>query len=107
MGRKIFSDRFARCLIESPFGDIYARPGRDLRAREIATAGALTVLSCAPQHLKVYNGGRAESTCSVPREEIAEARVSCGIEWTVRAKEVFAHRDEAQSNATGWEPVQL
>ena len=29
---------FARYLIEFPFGDIYARPGLDLRSREIATS---------------------------------------------------------------------
>lgn len=28
---------FARYLIEFPFGDIYSRPGLDLRSREIAT----------------------------------------------------------------------
>ena len=33
---------FARYLIEFPFGDIYSRPGLDLRAREIATLAALT-----------------------------------------------------------------
>ena len=32
---------FARYLIEFPFGDIYARPGLDLRSREIATIAAL------------------------------------------------------------------
>ncbi|ENZ8057820.1 TPA: carboxymuconolactone decarboxylase family protein [Klebsiella pneumoniae] len=31
---------FARYLIEFPFGDIYARPGLDLRSREIATIAA-------------------------------------------------------------------
>ena len=35
---------FARYLIEFPFGDIYARPGLDLRSREIATIAALTAL---------------------------------------------------------------
>ena len=32
---------FARYLIEFPFGDIYARPGLDLRSREIATIAAI------------------------------------------------------------------
>jgi 4-carboxymuconolactone decarboxylase len=34
----------ARYTIEFPFGDIYSRPGLDLRAREIAVVAALTVL---------------------------------------------------------------
>ncbi|SUX71082.1 4-carboxymuconolactone decarboxylase [Citrobacter amalonaticus] len=41
---------FARYLIEFPFGDIYSRPGLDLRSREIATVAALTALdNAAPQ----------------------------------------------------------
>ena len=38
---------FARYLIEFPFGDIYARPGLDLRSREVATIAALTALGNA------------------------------------------------------------
>ena len=38
---------FARYLIEFPFGDIYSRPGLDLRSREIATIAALTALGNA------------------------------------------------------------
>ena len=38
---------FARYLLEFPFGDIYARPGLDLRSREIATVAALTAMGNA------------------------------------------------------------
>ena len=34
---------FARYLLAFPFGDIYARPGLDLRSREIATIAAWLV----------------------------------------------------------------
>ena len=34
----------ARYTIEFPFGDIYQRPGLDLKSREIATVAALTQL---------------------------------------------------------------
>jgi 4-carboxymuconolactone decarboxylase len=37
----------ARYLIEFPFGDIYSRPGLDLKSREIATVAALTALGNA------------------------------------------------------------
>ncbi|CAK1884414.1 4-carboxymuconolactone decarboxylase [Vibrio crassostreae] len=45
----------AKYTIEYPFGDIYSRPGLDLKSREIATVAALTALgNCAPQ-LKIAN----------------------------------------------------
>ncbi len=34
----------AQYTIEYPFGDIYARPGLDLKSREIATVAALTAM---------------------------------------------------------------
>jgi hypothetical protein len=45
---------FARYLIEFPFGDIYSRPGLDLRSREIATIAALAALGNAAPQLKVH-----------------------------------------------------
>lgn len=53
-GLKKISSDFARYLIEFPFGDIYARPGLDLRAREIATIAALTALGNARPQLEVH-----------------------------------------------------
>ena len=47
---------FARLLIEFPFGDIYTRPGLDLRAREIATIAALAAMGNATPQLKVQIG---------------------------------------------------
>ena len=35
----------ARYTIEFPFGDIYQRPGLDLKSRELATVAALTALA--------------------------------------------------------------
>lgn len=45
---------FARLLVEFPFGDVYTRPGLDLRSREIATIAALTALGNAAPQLKVH-----------------------------------------------------
>ena len=39
---------FARYLVEFAFGDIHARPGLDLKARQIATVAALTALGTVP-----------------------------------------------------------
>nr|WP_178113131.1 carboxymuconolactone decarboxylase family protein [Acerihabitans arboris] len=61
---------FARYLLEFPFGDIYSRPGLDLRAREIATIAALTAMgNCAPQ-LRVHI--QAGLNVGLTREEIVE-----------------------------------
>src|SRR5271157_5689964 len=38
---------FARYLIEFPFGDIYSRPGLDLKSRENATIAALAAMGTA------------------------------------------------------------
>ena len=40
----------AKYTIEFPFGDIYQRPGLDLKSRELVTVAALTALgTCQPQ----------------------------------------------------------
>ena len=61
---------FARYLIEFPFGDIYSRPGLDLRSREIAVVTALTALGNATPQLKVHL--QAALNVGVTREEIVE-----------------------------------
>lgn len=48
---------FARLLIEFGFGDIYSRPGLDLKSREIAVIAALTALGNAAPQLKVHIHG--------------------------------------------------
>jgi len=48
---------FATYLVEFPFGDIFSRPGLDLRARELATVAALTALGTALPQLKVHING--------------------------------------------------
>jgi len=50
---KSFPD-FARLLVEFPFGDIYARSGLDLRARELATVAALCAMGSALPQLRVH-----------------------------------------------------
>lgn len=44
----------SKYIIEFGFGDIYDRPGLNLRDREIATIAALTVLGHAQPQLKVH-----------------------------------------------------
>jgi 4-carboxymuconolactone decarboxylase len=96
---------FARYLIEFPFGDIYSRPGLDLRAREIATVAALTAMGSATPQLKVHI--QAGLNVGISREEITEvimqmavyAGFPAALNGLFAAKEVFAHHDLAKVNA--------
>lgn len=90
---------FARYLLEFPFGDIYSRPGLDLRSREIATIAALTALGNAAPQLKVHIG--AALHVGLTQDEIVEvimqmavyAGFPAALNGLFAAKEVFAsHR---------------
>ena len=70
-------EAFARYLIEFPFGDIYARPGLDLRSREIATIAALTALGNAEPQLKVHIA--AGLNVGLTQEEITEAIMQMAV----------------------------
>lgn len=92
---------FARYLIEFPFGDIYSRPGLDLRSREIAVVAALTALGNAAPQLKVHIHGALN--VGVSRQEVVEvlmqmavyAGFPAALNGLFTAKEVFAERDAA------------
>ena len=91
---------FARYLLEFPFGDIYARPGLDLRSREIATVAALTAMGNAAPQLKVHIG--AALHVGLTQEEIIEVMMQMAVyagfpaalNGLFAAKEVFAANNE-------------
>lgn len=101
---------FARYLIEFPFGDIYARPGLDLRSREIAVVAALTALGTAAPQLRVHINGALNVGCT--RQEVVEvimqmavyAGFPAALNGLFAAKEVFAERDTAGKTDTPPEP---
>jgi 4-carboxymuconolactone decarboxylase len=90
---------FATYLIEFPFGDIYSRPGLDLRSREIATVAALTAMGNARPQLKVHI--HASLNVGLSRVEIVEvimqmavyAGFPAALNGLFAAKEVFAEID--------------
>ncbi len=90
---------FARFTVEFPFGDLYSRPGLDLRSREVATIAALTALGTMPQ-LRLHVG--CGLNVGLTREEIVEiimqmtAYAGFPAAWNglVAAKDVFAERDQ-------------
>jgi 4-carboxymuconolactone decarboxylase len=92
---------FARYLIEFPFGDIYSRPGLDLRSREIAVVAALTALGNATPQLKVHIHGALNVGCT--RQELVEimmqmavyAGFPAALNGLFAAKEVFKERDDS------------
>ena|SRR5271157_628998 len=66
-----------RYVIEFPFGDVYSRPGLDLRTRELVTVAALTAMgNCQPQ-LKVHVNGALNVGCS--KEEIVETIIQMAV----------------------------
>jgi 4-carboxymuconolactone decarboxylase len=90
---------FARLLVEFPFGDIYERPGLDLKSREIATVAALTALGNARPQLEVHLHGALNVGCS--REEVVEVIIQMAVyagfpaalNGLSAARGVFAERD--------------
>lgn len=87
---------FARYLVEFPFGDIYDRPGLDLRSRQIATIAALAALGTAAPQLKVHI--EAGLNVGLSRDEIVEilmqmavyAGFPAALNGLFAAEEVFA-----------------
>ena len=58
------SPDLVRCLVEFPFGDIYSRPGLDLKTREMLTVAALTVLGYPQAELKGHIQGALNVGCT-------------------------------------------
>ncbi|OPY26284.1 MAG: Carboxymuconolactone decarboxylase family protein [Methanocella sp. PtaU1.Bin125] len=82
------------------YGDIYSRPGLDVRSRELATVAALTALGNAPLQLKSHISGALNAGWS--REEIVEAIMQMAVyagfpaalNGLYAAKDVFGEIDE-------------
>lgn len=96
---------FATYLLEFPFGDIYSRPGLDVRSREIATIAALTAMGNAQPQLKVHIV--AGLNVGLTRKEIVEtimqmavyAGFPAALNGLFAAREVFRQQERNDSEA--------
>ena len=87
---------FARYLVEFPVGDIYCRPGLDLKSRELVTVAALTALGNARPQLLVHLAAALRVGCT--RAELVEtcmqmavyAGFPAALNGLFAAREVFA-----------------
>lgn len=87
---------FARYILEFSFGDIYSRPGLNVRSREVATIAALTAMGNAGPQLRVHI--QAALNVGLSRTEIVEtimhmavyAGFPAALNGLFAAKEVFA-----------------
>ena len=88
----------ARYIVEFVFGDIFSRPGLDLKSRELATVAALTAMGNAPAQLRAHIQGALNAGCT--QQEIVEVIVQmaayagfpAAVNGVQAAKEAFAER---------------
>lgn len=95
---KSIAPDLGRYTIEFVFGDVYNRPGLDLKSREIATVAALAALGNAAPQLKIHIHGALNVGCSP--EEVIEiiiqmavyAGFPAALNAAFSAQEVFSER---------------
>lgn len=68
---------FGRFIIEFSYGDVFSRPGLDMRTRELAIISALTALGTANRQLKAHILGALKVGAS--REEIIETIMQVAV----------------------------
>lgn len=86
---------FANYVVEFPFGDVYSRPGLDLKTRELVAVTALTTLGNAQPQLKVHIryalnvGCTREQILEVIMQTVVYAGFPAALNGLFAAKEVF------------------
>ncbi len=100
---KDISPELARFVTEFAFGDIYSRPGLNLKTRQLLTIVSLVTLGSAPLQLKSHIKGALNVGCT--KQEIVEAilqmSVYAGFPKAMNAmyatKEVFKDLDKRKN----------
>lgn len=67
----------AKFIVEFPYGDIYSRPGLDLKTRELITIASLVTLGNAPKQLKVHIQNALNVGCT--KEQIVEVMMQMAV----------------------------
>jgi 4-carboxymuconolactone decarboxylase len=99
----------ARFVIETAFGDIYSRPGLDLKTRQIATVAALACMGTAPAQLKSHVRGAlnlgwsAAEIVEVIMQMSVYGGVPAAINSALAAKDVFDERGLQAAPVAGGE----
>jgi 4-carboxymuconolactone decarboxylase len=80
------SSDLAELTVAFPFGEIYSRPGLDLRSRELVTLSALIALGAWPQ-FKVHVRGALSAGCTTSeiKEVIIQLAVYAGFPAALNA----------------------
>ena len=89
---------FARYIVEFAFGDIYARPGLDVKTREIVAVAALTAIKASHAQLKGHiasalnAGWTQEEVLEAIMQVVIYAGFPAALNGLLAAKEAFAER---------------
>lgn len=94
----------ARYIIEFPYGDIYSRPGLDLKHRQIATVASLTAMGNAEPQLRTHI--RASLSVGLTPEQIVETMLQmslyAGFPASIRA--LYVARAVFEEDGIDFEP---
>lgn len=74
---KDISPELGRFVTEFAFGDIYSRPGLDLKTRQMLTIASLVTLGNAPLQLKSHMKGALNVGCT--KEQIVEVILQMAV----------------------------
>ena len=92
---------FADWIVDFSYGDVMARPGLDLRSRQLATVAALTALGNAQPQLRVHVAGALRVGCRPQEiiEVILQMAVFAGFPAAINALTVA--RDVIEGRGAG------
>jgi 4-carboxymuconolactone decarboxylase len=92
---------FADWIVDFSYGDVMARPGLDLRSRQLATVAALTALGNAQPQLRVHVAGALKVGCRPQEiiEVILQMAVFAGFPAAINALTVA--RDVIEGRGAG------
>ena len=102
---KDIAPELGQFVTEFAFGDIYSRPGLDLKTRQLLTIASLTTLGTAPLQLKSHIKGALRVGCT--KEEIVETLLQMSVyagfpkamNAVYNAKEVFKELDRKKKKS--------